>query len=220
MHIKLFFLVSFFAVSFGFTQAAPQKYFLSGDIDFPKGVKEPKIFPFFYKGTTKSIEIDHHSKSPKKGYFDIYDEKDNTELYIIITEYLSIPKNSEITQHYTSPRHAYRYFKITKNASKGWTVQELKATNPVLPIADNTLIFFMNPDYIKALIPATGSSKRLPTLVFKDTITQKEFEDSAGLMMSASLDFKPFHKKETKTSVAFAQKSIISLPAPDNKYLS
>ena len=220
MHIKIVPLVLLLMAPFLCTASTSSKYFLSGDIDFPKGLYEPAIFPFSYKGAMKSIDIDYKSKSPKKGYFDIYDEKDNTELYIVITEYLSLPKNPEITQLFTSPDHAYRYFKITKDVSKGWLVQELKATNPLLPIQDNTLIFFMNPDYIKELVSPAGSSKRLPTLVFKDTITQKELKEVAARMMSASMDFKPFHKKETKTSIAFAQKTIVSLPTPHNKYLS
>lgn len=225
---RLFLLVSILSV-FLTTQS---KSIMVGWIQYPKDIENPPSLYMFYKGREHPIDLEHSMQTPKKGYYEIYEQFMPTELYLIVTEDLQRPENADDLHHFkTSAQHPYRYFKITRKKNmidkkevESWQIEELETKDKVIQLADNTIIFWMNPLFIEKLESDTwqpgDSVIKLPRIIFKADISQENLNAvAARSLFGAFLDFRILHKKITKTTIPYANNRVISLPNPQNRYI-
>ena len=87
---------------------------LLGSIQFTHSVDREVELPILYKGKEHNAKVETNGDT-RKAHFELYETEKPDELYILITEYLSLPENPNIQHLCTSPHHAYRLFKLQKN---------------------------------------------------------------------------------------------------------
>jgi hypothetical protein len=218
------------------SQKATQNIVLLGTISFRHPIKTTVELPILYKGNEYEAKVEEKGDT-KKAHFELYEQEKPTELYILITEYLTLPTQANIEHLSTSSDHPYRLFKLTlsnehdpennahvlslaKNElpeiNEHWIMKEMDNSIKTASIPDNTIIFFMNPDLIQNLAPSIwqheSSIMRLPEIIFKEDITKEEVCDLAVKMKLALLDFKFFHKKTNSAFIPYANNRILSMP--------
>lgn len=232
MKTKLLFIALLSVFHIQCLTSLENKVLFLGTIQFPSEVHNPPTLTVLYKGKEYQVESDNEGIT--RGYFELYDTKNRHELYVLITEYLELPESADIQYLKTSQEHSYRLFKLIrkkiplekKDQSKSsrfnkpefietWIIEEMP-TKESIRIPDNTLIFFMNPEFIETLQAESWHSNdniiKLPKIVFRNTVDEKTLQDIGVKMLSALLDFKPLHKRSTKTSIMFTNNLRISLP--------
>lgn len=216
------FLIIFFLLYNSFIFSYTRNIILLGSIHLSQSTDTPISFPIRYKGNKYQAKIDLLGDT-KNAFFEIYETQDLQELFILITDYLSIPQNGQVSHLYTSEKHPYRLFYLTKkmhyDMSKKiqyiWDVKELPNTNKKCEVPDNTIIAFIPADLFdkienSSLYPATNIVQ-LPALSIKKIKKEKLVAIINQVNLSA-LDFEPLHKKPHATIVLCADQHVLSLP--------
>ncbi len=203
---------------------------LLGSIALPQSIDREIAFPILYKGNEYEAKVEMKGDA-KKAHFELHTALQPKTLFILITEYLSLPNGPSIKHLATSPEHPYRLFKLTlqshdfnqtdstkkaPEALSTWAIEELHTKTKPLEIPDTTIIIFTDPQAIKNLEPIAWVTEsnimRLPTIAFKENISQETLQDLAAQMKLALMDFKFLHKKTHCAFVPVANNRIISMP--------
>lgn len=226
-----------------FTMYAAQSIFY-GSIQFPAHIKNPPPLALLFKGCEYTLMVDKDGTVSKKGTFEIYEEGDCHQLYLLITEHLKLPATPDIEHLETEAGHSYKLYKLTRcfkkrevpliqedpNAKPAitlesiqyWEIEEVTSQDPSIKIPDNTIIFLMNPAFIADIASEPSRSDdaivKLPSIVFADSINEKALQEVSTKMLFATLDLRCLHKKITKTTKTYAQNRILSVPDPLNCY--
>lgn len=225
--IKLFVVVSFISSLVSAAMQEPTRTtVILGSIQFENSLDQGLELPILYKGNEYEAKIEEKGDK-KKAHFELYEQSKPTELFMVITEYLTLPAQTSIKHLSTSSAHSYRLWKLTlcdDNDTNMWTIKELDHIKKNLSIPDATIIFFMNPEMIDHLEPTSwqqnSSIMRLPTIVFKKNISKEDVSDVAAKMKLAFLDFKFFHKKTHSAFVPYANNRILSMPCSPRRIVA
>ncbi len=214
-----------------------------GSIQFPIQIKNPPPLTLLFKGSEYTLMVDKDGNVSKKGTYEIYEESDCQQLYILITENLKLPTTPDIAYLETAIGHSYKLYKLTRcykkreiplsqeesskpavmvEAVQYWEIEEIKSDESSIKIPDNTIILLMNPVFITEITSEPWRSDdaviKLPTIIFDDTINEKALQEVSTKMLFATIDLRCLHKKITKTTKAYAQNRILSVPDPLNCY--
>jgi hypothetical protein len=187
-----------------------------GSLCFPASITKKPDMVAYYKG----YQVDIHGN--------VYEFKDNqyeTDFYILFTLEKVIPHTTDsddpnTVHHFKIPLSGqYKCFKISKqfghlcNSPKKnkpchyWNTQQVtlqpNKQNTGLAVPENTLVVLANPAYIEGLEQnpwiSQGNSYKLPCIIFKKTITQKQVDAMGTTSVLLSLDLKPFNRAQTVT---------------------
>ena len=191
---------------------------LQGSVKFPSGATNLPDLSILYKGNEYKIEVDQEG-SGNKGYFELYEQPTCKELYVLVTESLQSPKQNSIKCLQTSAAYDYKLFKlirsskvlesepdsesVEKNKNKQtieyWSVSECDNEKKEINLADNTLIFLMDPSVVSGLEEESWLSGdtliKLPTIVFQQTLETNTLQDIAARVACAWIDVKFMHTK-------------------------
>lgn len=215
-------------VSFVFCcNAARQDGAFIGSLRFPSTITKAPDMKILYKGRVVDVEMDEINQGIGHiASFQISEDKECKELYVLITQDLKKPSENNFTKFQTSAKHPYRFFRLRKNKffqenaegknelQESWLVQEYTEHKDTIDLPDNTLIIFINPEHIETLESVavkSGSLLRLPEIVFKDSIGQTEIDDIGVKMELALVNLKPFHTRPAKRVLQVAKNHSISL---------
>lgn len=242
---KTLFVIAFFTL---YTINAAQSVFY-GSVQFPSKVENPPHLTLLFKGSEYALMLDKDSKISKKGTFEIYEEHDCGEFYILITEHIKLPLTPDFEFLETAAN--YRLFKLTRTSKmkevvstateqlyekptvtlepvEYWIIEELDVKDEhgvcmQRTIPKNSIILLMNPQFIIKLESEEWKSDdiyiKLPKIIFDNDIDEKKLQDMSTKMLFASIDLRCLHKKMTKTTKTCAQNRIISVPDPLNCYI-
>ena len=198
---------------------------LLGSIQFNQSVDREIELPVLYKGKEYNAKVEKNGDS-RKAHFELYEEEKPQELYVLITEYLSLPENPNVEHLCTSEHHNYRLFKLTcikvENTNDSnemfdtWRVEEVSSSKKIVAIPDNTIIVFMDPKAIEKIQPISWSTEsnimRIPMIKLKESLTKNALYDMADKMKLTLLDSKFLHKKAHLASIPYANNRLLSMP--------
>lgn len=191
---------------------------LLGSLQFSNVVNQID-FPILYKGNEYAARIEVKGET---AHFELYDSERPEELHILVTESLSLPNSTEVAHLKTSPKHAYKLFKLllkrsdtAKEATYHWQIEELDTTQQPFVIPDATIIIFLDPSLIEKIEKSSELKETnifyLPTIVLK-SMAAGFMENLATIMKLNSLDFKFFHKKSSYAYVPYTNNIVLSMP--------
>lgn len=210
-----------------------------GTIQYPLSIiNPPALSPLFYRGQEISINPTISDTTPKRSTYEITENKNIAQIYIIITEGLTLPKNNEFMAFETAEQFPYRLFKLTMahkelicdnsitktsiEPQKTWVIEELPHDQAVITLPENTIIFFMDPTFVtlqEVCWACNDTVCKLPTIIFDDKLDQKTLESlTKKVLLSSCLDFRLLHKK-VKPIQKMAHNRIISVPGPQNRFI-
>ena len=198
---------------------------LLGSIQFAQPVDREIEFPILFKGKEYVAKVESNGDT-RKAHFELYDDEKSDELYLLVSEYLALPENSDIRHLCTSPSHSYRLFKLKrvrvtdsnnpKEMLDTWQIEEITTSKKSFEIPDETIIVFMDPEMIEKIqpLPWTHESNviHFPIIKLKETATKNVLYDMADRMKLSLIDFKFLHKKANLASIPFANNRLLSMP--------
>lgn len=189
-----------------------------GSVKFPATVQALPQLSILYKGNEYKIEVDQEG-SGNKGYFEVYEQSDCKELYVLVTESLQSPKLNSVKCLQTSQSYPYKLYKLTRSTKtieqelegdvqeksqqkrtlEYWAISECDAQKKELDLADNTLIFLMDANVVAGLKEESWDAGdnliKLPTIVFQESLETATLQDIAARVACAWIDVKFMHTK-------------------------
>lgn len=195
---------------------------LLGSIQFKQPVDREVELPILYKGKEYVAKVETNGDT-RKAHFELYEEEKISEMYLLVTEYLSIPESPDIQYLTTSNMHDHHFYKLTKiscdepkSIFETWRIQEITSSKKEITIPDSTIIVFMSPDALESIQPLTWTKDsnviHFPVLKLKETLTKHDLYRIADKMKLAFLDFKFLHKKANLASIPFSNNRLLSMP--------
>lgn len=245
MKIITILLIAFFTM---IDADATQSIFL-GTVQFPSKIDNPSPLPLLFKGSEYTLMLDKDSKIPKRGFFEIYDERSCCEFYFLITERIKLPESADFK--FLETVSEYRLFKLTRDSKtkevitnalaleenqsikveqiEYWIIEEIaskdeQGTLIQRTIPENCIIILTKPTFISRVESEEWKNDdiyiKLPKLIFDDMVDEKTWQEVCSKMLFAAIDLRCLHKKMTKTIKSCAQNCILSVPDPLNCYIS
>lgn len=151
-----------------------------GSVQFPVKIKNPLPLPLFFKGCSYTLMLDKDTTFSRRGTFEIYDERNSQQFYILITEKPPKPKKHDPNSHdieflEITNDHPYKLYKLiraskTREVTTGtnnalglkpiislevveyWEIDQPNHEEGALKIPDNTIIFLMDPAFIANIV--------------------------------------------------------------------
>jgi hypothetical protein len=209
---------------------ASKNNILLGTIQFRHPVDREVEYPISYKGKECVAKVEINGDT-RKAHFELYEDEKISELYLLITEYLSKPDSHDIQHLITSKEHTYHLYKLTKkNCEENkemletWHITEITSQKKEIAIPDTTIILFMPPESIDTVQALTWTKDsnviHLPIIKLKETVTKEYLYTIADKMKLAFLDFKFLHKKANLASIPFANNRLLSMPFTTRRSLA
>jgi len=163
-----------------------------------------------------------------------------TEIYILITQRFSgqshHTKNAQnIIEHlkleneepyicFRCRRTFYLSPQDAKQELSSWQIDQIQLDcngENCIKIPDNTIIIIADPDWIESLSAnewdARSAVIKLPTIIFKSSLTQQELDDIAPLISLSMMDHRPFHKPTRKATKQAHPGLVISMSTPHHE---
>jgi hypothetical protein len=195
--MKLLFTVLFFIFIFTLN-SAPQAFF--GSFIFPLSIKQKPLIYLFY--------TDGKAITTRDGTFELNEDERCSILNILVTEELCEILDGQANVKYFQTVSSSRYFHISRLIScnnkapddgmqTSWDIQEVAIKYPFkIPMAC-TLIILMPVKWIDHFEAENCDSKsiiiKLPKIVLKSDLTQREIETGLSKSYSTAIDLKTFH---------------------------
>jgi hypothetical protein len=164
-----------------------------------------------------------------------------TEVYILITQRFngqsrSNQKNAHnIIEHlkleneepYICFRCRRTFYLSTQDAKQelsSWQIEQVQLdckSDNCIKIPENTIIIIADPNWIESLVASEWDARsaviKLPTIVFKSSITQQELDDLAVMINLSIMDHRPFHKPTRKATKQAHPGLVISMSTPNHE---
>ncbi|HEX2978453.1 MAG TPA: hypothetical protein VHO47_05015 [Candidatus Babeliales bacterium] len=216
---------------------ATKQVTIFGFISSPNGTEDLGGLPVCYKGGLYSVSVDKESEI-RKAAFEIYEDEKPNQIHILImsSEDLKIPDANHIEHLELATKASYKLYKLSKYTvdmpqidplellqnkksiewRDSWRVQEIRFKDAEMTVPDNTVIIFMNPEYVDRLDvrewASGGTSIYLPTIAIKDSVTKGMIRAMRDRMVIGGINLRSFHKKPFKAIVQCASNRLISIP--------
>ena len=105
--------------------------------------------------------------------------------------------------------------KTTSQKTYSWSVEKHDPEDTPERIPEHTIVLLTNPDFIESLKTETSLPGALdivlPTIVFKDTIDEEDFQESVlHVLMGPVLDLDAIHRKDSPTCMTRKDTVVIS----------
>lgn len=241
---KIFFIIALFTHSLSYSVQS----LFQGVVQYPSKIVSPSPFPIFYKGSFTTPQISKDMQLPKKGVFELYEDRASDQFHLLITEKIKFPDSADFKQFETDG--PYRLFKfvrstrmkelittssnndkpvITLEEVEYWKIEETNTLDEngvqqPRSIPEDTILFYTNPLFIDKIESDEWKSDdiyiKLPKIFIDEHIEEKILQEVNTRMLFAAVDLRCFHTKITKTTKPYAQNCIISVRDPLNCYIS
>jgi hypothetical protein len=241
---KVFFIIALFTHSLSYTAQS----LFEGVVQYPSKIESPSPFPIFYKGSFTTLQISKDMQLPKKGTFEIYEDRRCDQFHLLITEKIKFPDSPDFEYFETDgPYGLFKIVRTTKmkelittssNSDKPiitieeveyWKIEEINTLNDdgtqqMRSIPEDTILFYTNPVFIDKIESEEWKPDdiyiKLPKIFLDEKIEEKILQEVNTRMLFAAVDLRCFHTKITKTTKPYAQNCIISVRDPLNCYIS
>lgn len=240
--------ISFIIALFTYSLSYPVQSLFSGIVHYPSKIANPSPFPVFYKGSFTTLQLSKDMQLPKKGTFEIYEDRQSDQFHLLITEKIKFPDSADFENFETDG--SYRLFKFVRSAKmkeliatssnsnkpiitmeevEYWKIEEIdtldeNGVQQPRSIPEDTILFYTNPTFIDRIESEEWKPDdiyiKLPKVFIKENVEEKVLQEVNTRMLFAAVDLRCFHNKITKTTKPYAQNCIISVRDPLNCYIS